>query len=261
MASGSEAAGGASEEAAGVSSPRPDQEAAVSSLKPDQAEASAAAPGQPVVAGEDEPAAEAPPPSPAPAPAAAAAVARPYYECVFCKRGFTTAQALGGHMNIHRRDRAKPPSLIRGDPTSTPTSVFVRNLECYSQQYHPGYEYPLPPVLPVATQPGSSSNLTMYYRGSAGPATTTGSAAVVAGEAAGSMNPSSSGTASPRELSLFAAAPHDHDLHLGLGSFHGRAAAGGGEPEEALAAERQGGEPAERDQLDLELRLGRRPRH
>ncbi|KAK9160521.1 hypothetical protein Syun_006862 [Stephania yunnanensis] len=29
------------------------------------------------------------------------------YECVFCKRGFTTAQALGGHMNIHRRDRAR----------------------------------------------------------------------------------------------------------------------------------------------------------
>ncbi|XP_022728383.1 zinc finger protein GIS3-like [Durio zibethinus] len=29
------------------------------------------------------------------------------YECVFCKRGFATAQALGGHMNIHRKDRAK----------------------------------------------------------------------------------------------------------------------------------------------------------
>ncbi|KAK7396419.1 hypothetical protein VNO78_17417 [Psophocarpus tetragonolobus] len=28
------------------------------------------------------------------------------YECIFCKRGFTTAQALGGHMNIHRKERA-----------------------------------------------------------------------------------------------------------------------------------------------------------
>ncbi|KAI0510042.1 hypothetical protein KFK09_010642 [Dendrobium nobile] len=30
-----------------------------------------------------------------------------YYECVFCRRGFSTAQALGGHMNIHRRDRPR----------------------------------------------------------------------------------------------------------------------------------------------------------
>ncbi|KAI9115953.1 hypothetical protein K1719_012883 [Acacia pycnantha] len=29
------------------------------------------------------------------------------YTCTFCKRGFSNAQALGGHMNIHRRDRAK----------------------------------------------------------------------------------------------------------------------------------------------------------
>ncbi|XP_068310315.1 zinc finger protein 11-like [Pyrus communis] len=29
------------------------------------------------------------------------------YECNFCKRGFTNAQALGGHMNIHRKDKAK----------------------------------------------------------------------------------------------------------------------------------------------------------
>ncbi|KAG0497744.1 hypothetical protein HPP92_002435 [Vanilla planifolia] len=29
------------------------------------------------------------------------------YDCIFCKRGFSTAQALGGHMNIHRKDRAQ----------------------------------------------------------------------------------------------------------------------------------------------------------
>ncbi|CAL0316730.1 unnamed protein product [Lupinus luteus] len=29
------------------------------------------------------------------------------YDCTFCKRGFTNAQALGGHMNIHRKDKAK----------------------------------------------------------------------------------------------------------------------------------------------------------
>lgn len=30
-----------------------------------------------------------------------------WYDCGFCKRGFTNAQALGGHMNIHRKDRGK----------------------------------------------------------------------------------------------------------------------------------------------------------
>ncbi|KAK1685098.1 hypothetical protein QYE76_045946 [Lolium multiflorum] len=29
------------------------------------------------------------------------------YTCAFCHREFRSAQALGGHMNVHRRDRAK----------------------------------------------------------------------------------------------------------------------------------------------------------
>ncbi|KAI4368868.1 hypothetical protein MLD38_017376 [Melastoma candidum] len=29
------------------------------------------------------------------------------YECIACSRGFSSAQALGGHMNIHRKDKAK----------------------------------------------------------------------------------------------------------------------------------------------------------
>ncbi|KAJ6287756.1 hypothetical protein OIU77_002434 [Salix suchowensis] len=35
------------------------------------------------------------------------------YSCSFCRREFRSAQALGGHMNVHRRDRARlkqPPS-------------------------------------------------------------------------------------------------------------------------------------------------------
>ena len=27
------------------------------------------------------------------------------YDCTYCKRGFSNAQALGGHMNIHRREK------------------------------------------------------------------------------------------------------------------------------------------------------------
>ncbi|KAK8648152.1 hypothetical protein V6N13_128913 [Hibiscus sabdariffa] len=42
------------------------------------------------------------------------------YTCSFCKREFRSAQALGGHMNVHRRDRARlrqsPPSDLHGHP-------------------------------------------------------------------------------------------------------------------------------------------------
>ncbi|XVE59311.1 hypothetical protein DITRI_Ditri05aG0035800 [Diplodiscus trichospermus] len=38
------------------------------------------------------------------------------YDCTFCKRGFSNAQALGGHMNIHRRDKAK---LRQPSPSET----------------------------------------------------------------------------------------------------------------------------------------------
>ncbi|KAK7325029.1 hypothetical protein VNO77_29053 [Canavalia gladiata] len=34
-------------------------------------------------------------------------IIRRSYECNFCKRGFSIAQALGGHMNIHRKHKAK----------------------------------------------------------------------------------------------------------------------------------------------------------
>lgn len=41
------------------------------------------------------------------------------YECNFCKRGFTNAQALGGHMNIHRKQKA----MLKEPSTSPPPNV------------------------------------------------------------------------------------------------------------------------------------------
>ncbi|KAL6520954.1 hypothetical protein OROGR_017523 [Orobanche gracilis] len=46
------------------------------------------------------------------------------YSCSFCRREFRSAQALGGHMNVHRRDRARlkqSPVL----PSSTSSEVVV----------------------------------------------------------------------------------------------------------------------------------------
>ncbi|CAN1150569.1 Transcriptional regulator TAC1 [Linum perenne] len=48
------------------------------------------------------------------------------YECTFCKRGFSNAQALGGHMNIHRKDKAKlkQTSTISTSTSTTTTSAY-----------------------------------------------------------------------------------------------------------------------------------------
>lgn len=186
--------------------------------------------------GTDDHAAAAEPMSSSPPPATA--TARPYYECVFCKRGFTTPQALGGHMNIHRRDRAAKPAGpgAAAPPRDASTTAVSRSVDCYSQFRHLAAAYPVPAATSgAAGTAGSSSSFTMYYGGTGAGA----EAAVVAG---------------PRELSLFDAAT-DHGLHLGVGRRGG--GGDGGESRTPEGSEQQvAGELPERE-LDLELRLGR----
>ncbi|PKI46888.1 transcriptional regulator SUPERMAN-like [Punica granatum] len=43
------------------------------------------------------------------------------YTCTFCRREFRSAQALGGHMNVHRRDRARL-HQTQYSPTGRPCS-------------------------------------------------------------------------------------------------------------------------------------------
>ncbi|XP_039780321.1 transcriptional regulator SUPERMAN-like [Panicum virgatum] len=56
------------------------------------------------------------------------------YPCSFCKREFRSAQALGGHMNVHRRDRARlrhgspPPAACRPSRAPTPAAAVIPNL-------------------------------------------------------------------------------------------------------------------------------------
>ncbi|KAK1267442.1 Transcriptional regulator SUPERMAN [Acorus gramineus] len=52
------------------------------------------------------------------------------YTCSFCKREFKSAQALGGHMNVHRRDRARlrqysPPLDHLTNPNPNPNNSVV----------------------------------------------------------------------------------------------------------------------------------------
>ncbi|KAM3207848.1 hypothetical protein ACQJBY_062868 [Aegilops geniculata] len=64
---------------------------------------------------------------------AAARRAREYHECSFCNRGFTNAQALGGHMNVHRDERrrqaAAPPADGGGSQKKGPGSNEELDLE------------------------------------------------------------------------------------------------------------------------------------
>nr|XP_008373566.2 zinc finger protein 4 [Malus domestica] len=43
------------------------------------------------------------------------------YTCTFCRREFRSAQALGGHMNVHRRDRAR----LHQSPPDEPGSSLI----------------------------------------------------------------------------------------------------------------------------------------
>lgn len=147
-------------------------------------------------------------------------------------------------MNIHRRDRAKPPT--RDSPLAGLTTVS-RNVDCYTK-YHLLGSYP-PAAQSIPIPIGAGSSFGMYYTSSAG-------AAAGARLDAEGGNPNS---VSPRELSLFGGeANRDQDLHLGLGRHRHIVGEGSRAPAEGRSSERQeSGEP-ERE-LDLELRLGRCP--
>ncbi|KAL5724356.1 Transcriptional regulator [Ranunculus cassubicifolius] len=53
------------------------------------------------------------------------------YTCTFCRREFRSAQALGGHMNVHRRDRAK----LRQSPPSSTTDAAASTIIFPSQEF------------------------------------------------------------------------------------------------------------------------------
>ncbi|XP_027334343.1 zinc finger protein 10-like [Abrus precatorius] len=70
------------------------------------------------------------------------------YSCSFCRREFRSAQALGGHMNVHRRDRAR----LKQQPSSPNNEILCHDLETH-QLHKPvqspfaslsGYLYPSP---------------------------------------------------------------------------------------------------------------------
>lgn len=49
------------------------------------------------------------------------------YSCSFCRREFRSAQALGGHMNVHRREKAKLKQSVNGSSSATTISPHNHN--------------------------------------------------------------------------------------------------------------------------------------
>lgn len=64
------------------------------------------------------------------------------YECTYCKRGFTNAQALGGHMNIHRKDRAKDKQVTGFSGSRKPNEDYeaYKDFGSFSRQQAQYYE-------------------------------------------------------------------------------------------------------------------------
>ncbi|KAG1354894.1 transcriptional regulator TAC1 [Cocos nucifera] len=155
---------------------------------------------------------------------------RSYYECMFCKRGFTTAQALGGHMNIHRKDRAR---MQHGQMAS---SASGKAEEDSSEGYGYNKPYPNPhrTIYPRVSE--SLKNYNLYF-----PASSSGGRDTrVAGD--DDMGPQRRG-----ELSLFG-----QELQLGLGTHFDHESSAVSEEEKAKDGD-------DEEELDLELRLGHQP--
>ncbi|XP_055831700.1 zinc finger protein 10-like [Solanum dulcamara] len=47
-----------------------------------------------------------------------------FYTCTFCRKEFRSAQALGGHMNVHRRDRVRLNQTPPHDASNSSTTNF-----------------------------------------------------------------------------------------------------------------------------------------
>ncbi|XP_027174956.1 probable transcriptional regulator RABBIT EARS [Coffea eugenioides] len=72
------------------------------------------------------------------------------YECNFCKKGFSNAQALGGHMNIHRKDKAK-----------------LKQASKENQRLIDAQGMPNNPLTPSSTSPGNNIGKPLEFTSSA----------------------------------------------------------------------------------------------
>ncbi|XP_018438719.1 transcriptional regulator SUPERMAN [Raphanus sativus] len=81
------------------------------------------------------------------------------YTCSFCKREFRSAQALGGHMNVHRRDRARLRLQQSSSSSSTPSPPYPNPIYSYSSSSMATSPPPPPLILFPTLSPPSSTGI------------------------------------------------------------------------------------------------------
>nr|GMD22229.1 transcriptional regulator SUPERMAN-like [Ipomoea batatas] len=84
------------------------------------------------------------------------------YDCVFCKRGFNTAQALGGHMNIHRKNKDRPAARHSGNGTFSDKINSTDIVRGGDQQNSSPGSSTCPAPSPLRGNPSPSAVLTNY---------------------------------------------------------------------------------------------------
>ncbi|KAL3647775.1 hypothetical protein CASFOL_008743 [Castilleja foliolosa] len=99
------------------------------------------------------------------------------YKCSFCKKEFKSAQALGGHMNVHRRDRARlrlssPPPLPWPE-TQNPNPNPKPNLNLNPSKPKPSFSFSScsstrPKILPCYNVGCHSSSSSFGYVNNSG---------------------------------------------------------------------------------------------
>ncbi|KAI3825360.1 hypothetical protein L1987_06843 [Smallanthus sonchifolius] len=75
------------------------------------------------------------------------------YTCTFCKREFRSAQALGGHMNVHRRDRARLRQMTSCQSFSPSFTTFLM----HNPNFSPHFSSNLSPSTTILSPLTSSS--------------------------------------------------------------------------------------------------------